>query len=438
MNTAAQSPSLSDAGASEGAEAKPAVVPVDAGAPERMVPIRPGDLTRHLATSSGLSPAERALVDRLGQLLSAVFHHEYHSWLKELKDLYAPLDPDTDCVDVRGGTVVRTEQVDETFLKTFEAALIRANYRPLDLAVIEEAIEAPNELGLTYIPDFDLFEHMKIYVRGRTKVARSVRKAHRLFREQQVLHDAYQRLVIALKFKPAEKLGPFVKSDVLYLRLFKDVPHVDMEMHLPEQGTKVRMRTIDKAQIASPLVVGLPTFAFKLLTASLVGPVALGTVMIAPITAGLNSFFGFQRARQRHLHHMIRNLYYLTLGNNGSVIQAIIDAAEEEEYKEALLAYFFLWTGRDDPEPWTRGRLDARVEEFLRAETGREVDFEIGDALQKLIRLGLVHEGLQGHLRAAPLEHALVILDEQWDNYFRYNLPSGFQSYPFAGGRVEQ
>jgi hypothetical protein len=29
-------------------------------------------------------------------------------------------------------------------------------------------------------------------------------------------------------------------------------------MHLPEQGTKVRMRWIDKAQIASPLVVGSP------------------------------------------------------------------------------------------------------------------------------------------------------------------------------------
>ena len=41
--------------------------------------------------------------------------------------------------------------------------------------------------------------------------------------------------------------------------MFKDVPHVDMEMHLPEQGTKVRMRWIDKAQIASPLVMGLPT-----------------------------------------------------------------------------------------------------------------------------------------------------------------------------------
>ena len=38
-----------------------------------------------------------------------------------------------------------------------------------------------------------------------------------------------------IKFRPHPKLGKFVRSDVVYLRMFKDVPHVDMEMHLPEQ-----------------------------------------------------------------------------------------------------------------------------------------------------------------------------------------------------------
>ncbi len=70
-----------------------------------------------------------------------------------------------------------------------------------------------------------------------------------------------------LKFKEemAKKIGPYVRTDRLYLRMFKDVPHVDMEMHLPEQGTKVKMRWLDKAQIASPFAVSLPTVAFKLI-----------------------------------------------------------------------------------------------------------------------------------------------------------------------------
>ena len=202
--------------------------------------------------------------------------------------------------------------------------------------------------------------------------------------------------------------------------MFKDVPHVDLEMHLPEQGTKVKMRMIDKAQIASPLVVGLPTLAFKLLFASLVSPWAIGGVLIAPISAGINSFFGFQRAKQRHLHHMIRHLYYLTLASNASVIHHLIDSAEEEEFKEALLAYYFLWRHRDDPEPWDQARLDAHIEAFVRAQTGLAIDFEIGDALHKLTRLGLLQRDPQDRLHAAPIDCALAILDGQWDSYFHF------------------
>ena len=388
---------------------------------ERMIPIRPADLGRRLLADPRLSPAERSLLERLGRLLAAMFHHEYRDWLVELKDLYAPLDPDSDCVDLGGGaTLEHTQDLDERFLQTFEATLIRANYRPLDQSAIEAAIEAPNERGLTFQPNFELFEHLKIYVRGATFAERDFRNVRTFFRRRQVQHDAYQRLIIALKFKAGmrKQLGDFVRDDVLYLRLFKDVPHVDMEMHLPEQGTRVRMRNLDKAQIASPLLFGLPTFAFKLFSASFLSPIAMGAVMAAPITAGLRSFFGFRHATQKHLHHMIRNLYYLTLANNASVVSSVIDAAEEEEFKEAILAYFFLWINREDPEPWDSARLDARVEAFIRDQTDAEVDFEIADALRKLERFGIVQRDLQGHLRALPVEYALEILDERWDDAF--------------------
>ena len=50
------------------------------------------------------------------------------------------------------------------------------------------------------------------------------------------------------------------------------------------------------------------------------------------------------------------------------------------------------------------------------------IDFEVGDALDKLKRLGLVHEeGADGMLRAAPIDQALELLDRAWDNLFTYN-----------------
>ncbi len=207
--------------------------------------------------------------------------------------------------------------------------------------------------------------------------------------------------------------------------MFKDVPHVDMEMHLPEQGTKVKMRWIDKAQIASPVFMGLPTLAMKafgLLSVSALNPMMLAPLVAVPVTAGMNSFFGFHRAKHKHLASMIRNLYYLTLANNGSVLNRVVDSAEEEEYKETMLAYYFLWRRLDECEIWTMEQLDAHIEAFLKSVSGVEINFEIADALGKLFRLGLARRDNQGCLHAVPIDQALAILDQLWDNLFSFRV----------------
>jgi hypothetical protein len=387
---------------------------------ERALPVRQGDLTRLLLAEPGLSAVEREKLAHLGRLLGAVFHSEFHDTLREMKELYAPLDPDSDYVTLKNHTRPVTEDCDEAFLAPFEQTLLQANYRPLALTVIKEAVSAPNEMGLTYVPDFSLFDHMRVYVRGYTQICRECRNVRTRFRKQTVTLDAYQRMVVVLKFKDGLNLGPLVRSDVLYLRMFKDVPHVDMEMHLPEQGTKVRMRWVDKAQIASPLAVGIPTLIAKVLFLGLVSRVALAGMLIAPISAGVNSFFGFHRSKQKHLYSMIYRLYYLTLANNASVLTRLIDSAEDEEYKEAMLAYFFLWRGNDEHTPWEVAPLDDHIEHYLRVKTGVMINFEVADALGKLLRLGLAHRDHLGRVHATPLDQALQTLDRRWDDTFRF------------------
>jgi hypothetical protein len=348
-----------------------------------------------------------------------MFHSEFFEKLRELKDLYAPLDPDSDYVPLHVGTQPATDHSDEDFLVPFEETLARANYRPLSVEVIREAVSAPNETGLTYVPDFSLFEHLRVYVRGFTEISRECRNVTTKFRKRRVTLDAYQRMVVVLKFRSGLNLGPLVRSDVLYLRMFKDVPHVDMEMHLPEQGTKVRMRWIDRVQIASPVMIGIPTLIAKMIFAGLTGLGVVG-LLAAPISAGVNSFFGFQRAKQKHLYGMIYRLYYLTLANNASVLTRLIDTAEDEEYKEAMLAYYFLWRGGGSTGPWDVSRLDDHIEYFLKEKTGVSVNFEVADALGKLLRLGLIRRDSTGHLFALPIDQALHALDRRWDDTFRY------------------
>lgn len=387
---------------------------------ERALPIRQGDLTRMLLAEPGLSQDDHDNLKHFGRLLGAMFHSEFYDKLCELKELYAPLDPDSDYVPLKDCTATFTESCDEDFIGPFEAMLARANYNPLSNTIIQQAVSAPNETGLTYTPDFSLFEHIRVYARGFTQITRDCRNVTTKFRKRKVSLDAYQRLVVALKFKQGVNLGPLVRSDVLYLRMFKDVPHVDMEMHLPEQGTKVRMRWIDKAQIASPLFTGIPTLIAKFIFLASLSPLALTGLLVAPITAGVNSFFGFHRAKQKHLYGMIYRLYYLTLANNASVLTRLIDSAEDEEYKEAMLAYYFLWRGSNSSAPWDVSRLDDHIEFFLKERTGVSVNFEVADALGKLLRLGLARRDASGHLHALPIDQALQSLDRRWDNTFRY------------------
>ena len=94
---------------------------------------------------------------------------------------------------------------------------------------------------------------------------------------------------------------------------------------------------------------------------------------------------------------MIRNLYYLTLANNGSVLNRLIDSAEEEEYKETHAGVLLplaapLGEQGRNPGRWI-GSTD-QIEAFLKIGlTGVEINFEVADALGKLFRLGLARPG---------------------------------------------
>ncbi|MGE3806547.1 MAG: DUF3754 domain-containing protein, partial [Gemmataceae bacterium] len=124
----------------------------------------------------------------------------------------------------------------------------------------------------------------------------------------------------------------------------------------------------------------------------------------------------FKASKDRYQHLVTHSLYHKNLDNDLGVIFFLMDSLEEQEFKEATLAYYFLWK----QGPSTEKEVDAHCERFLSEQYGVEIDFEADDALDKLIRDNLVTEE-DGKYRAVPLEEALRRLDEKWDNYFKYN-----------------
>jgi hypothetical protein len=125
-------------------------------------------------------------------------------------------------------------------------------------------------------------------------------------------------------------------------------------------------------------------------------------------------FSNFKNRKLRFMQALTQNLYFKNLDNNAGVFHRLANDAEEEESKEAILAYYFLLTAE---KSLGKAALDKAIENWFETRWNCAIDFEIDDALQKLLTLGLVKED-DGRFNAIPVAEGIRLLDQRWDNYF--------------------
>ena len=124
----------------------------------------------------------------------------------------------------------------------------------------------------------------------------------------------------------------------------------------------------------------------------------------------------FKNRKLKFMKALADNLYFKNLDNNAGVFHHLIDAAEEEESKESILAYYFLLIS---PEAITAEQLDTRIETWFADKYDFHIDFEIEDALKKLLRFGLIAES--GDLyTVTALEQAQKRLNDKWNHLFEF------------------
>ncbi|HQR43359.1 MAG TPA: DUF3754 domain-containing protein, partial [Gemmatales bacterium] len=212
-------------------------------------------------------------------------------------------------------------------------------------------------------------------------------------------------------------------------KAFKDIPQEDIEMLLP--GAKLKLNNIDKTKLTFPLLTFVILTAWNVVVMPLLklvglafikGPVGAGAVGLwglaaASGTYGYRSYYSYNFTKNQYSLQLTRSLYYQNLDNNAGVLYNLLNEAEHQEWREAMLGYFCLWKYAP-PAGWTARQLDDFVEEFLQKHTGQKVDFEIHDALAKLIRFGLITQD-GDTLRSIPIEQAIDRLHEAWEREFK-------------------
>ncbi len=110
--------------------------------------------------------------------------------------------------------------------------------------------------------------------------------------------------------------------------------------------------------------------------------------------------------RTHYMAKLAKNLYFYNLDNNAGVLTYMIDMAEAEESKEALLAYLFLLS---NAHGLSRDQLDKQIENYILENYKVPMDFEVDDGITKLLKLGLIEES-EGMFKALDLEKAIVRL----------------------------
>jgi hypothetical protein len=376
------------------------------------------------------------------RLLSAVLSHEARQALEGLKQLYEPLDPDTP--DRRRD---ESPPAFERFATAFTEALQRGNFHEIDPEDVR-AREATRDLtGLNVKTTLAGIRRIRYFARGAhpENVERSVFLG---LRRKVVAANVYNDVIVLVGFKSEAEISRperkafadmrrGIRPGAAIIKHFRNVASAELVTLHP--GAKPSMLNRDRVFLGVPAIAGsVPVLAnlwpaMTVLFAVVAGYFTAGQVidndrlaravgalggLIALIAFVMRQRMKVEAQTLRYQKQLADTVYFRNLANNSGVLDLLIGAGEEQDLKEAYLAY---WTLERAGKPMTRGEIDAAAEAFLREKLGDNAIFEIHDALDKLERLGLASRQGETYSVLAPSE-ALRRLDSIWDNYFKFNV----------------
>ena len=391
---------------------------------EHSILVRKGDLLRLIINDCGFDNAEKMDLLILLETLSSLLFMEFAEPLESMKSEYYFFDPDSNYLPLKTKSISSGLSVPESYasLDTLEAGFIKllehANFKKVTWENVHKWEQESSKFwGLNVEIRQEEFDRLLLFYRGETFLLRRPAKWWLLpWKREKVPIPGFSRFVIFVKIKntQTEKILPV--TDHVFLKLFKDLPKNEIPMVLP--GAKARLNRLDQSMIGYPLVTGFGLVLYNIIIGFLkVGIVALVGITIWPLALafggyGYRTYYNYVTKRQNYDLRLTKNLYFQLLDSNSGVISRLIDEAEEQQSREAMLGYYCLLKYAPD-KGWTSQQLDDFVELFFVQHFVKQIDYDVVDGIKKLKLLGLVEE-LGGMLKAIPIKDALQKLQAKW------------------------
>ena len=408
---------------------------------DQFIPVRKEDLFSTLVEQGDLAdPAERELFWRFARTLRMICHYEYSDTLDRLRDDYYYFNP-----EIAGHAAAdraKSEHAYDDLIRSLDKVLKDANFEelPHEDVVAHRKRTVPVEVKAEH----DDFREVRFYKRGQRAEQFEVTEWFGL-RRRKVEIEVFGDIVLVVAIKTQAEIGSrhelrilerrkIIPGSVL-LKYFRNIACGDLYALFP--NARVVMSNFDKAFLGVPAIAGgIPILVKLYATISVLFLVVgiyfggSGSVADADMKTALAALMGivalggfavrqwlkYQHKTLKHHMDLTENIYFRNVNNNAGIFDYLIATAEDQETKEAALAYHFIRKAEVAP---TATEVAGRVETWLAKTFVVNVNFKIANALETLNRFGLVRR--EGEwLFVPPLEPAIAQLHQVWNNFFKH------------------
>ncbi|MGJ5069206.1 TMEM143 family protein [Bradyrhizobium oligotrophicum] len=409
---------------------------------DRFIPIRKSEVLDAVISHGGLDDTQSADLRRLAQMLGAILHHEYFDELDRLRDAYFDFDP-----EVPVGRHRSPEELDAAYRSLADEVvqvLGEANFIEISHVEIERAFAEHALVRVKLKASISDYRAVRMFRRGQHQETIEVPMLYGLRRRKHEI-EVYDDIILMVATRPDEptrtkrKTAAWrgrnkIRGGAVLFKYFRHIARFDLEALLP--NVRVVMGLREQLTLGVPALVGGVPILLKLAStltvlfivagfylglsgtvhdndteqalAALSGLFALGAFI-------LRQWGNFHRRSLIHQKQVTDNIYFRNVNNNSGIFNYLIGEAEDQDWKEAVLAYGGLLLAS---VPLSRAALGSHVEELLQQMFGLGRAFNIDEALIRLREFGLISGG-DDALSALPLPDAIVQLERVWANALR-------------------
>ncbi|XP_072966932.1 uncharacterized protein [Typha angustifolia] len=242
-----------------------------------------------------------------------------------------------------------------------------------------------------------------------------------LFQQSTLQEPAFQELILlytdeASQSKAREKIDMLP----LQLKIYERIPIPDLPVVFPHK--KLSFRILDTVRLDAATIIGLSAYLVNYKFLSIASsPSALFLDVVAVSALVIYVFrvvLGYKQTWDRYQLLVNKTLYEKTLASGFGSVHFLLDASEQQKYKEALLVYaLLLCPGKYQVS--CRKSITMACEQFMYNKFKEKIEMPINSAMDTLLRLGLVIEiPVDKNLKivALPCSKACEILKKRWNS----------------------